>query len=130
MDAEEVAIGWWPGDPCYPRAAFYAYAHPAAAALADTTLASPAARWDARLGEYLLDWEDVRSAADPHGTALAFARSAVQHACAVCGWDDALTASADGRRPRSSECFVDAGAKTKARLSVRCSRRRRTARGR
>ena len=29
MDAQEVAVGWWPGDPRYPKAAFYAYAHPA-----------------------------------------------------------------------------------------------------
>src|SRR5947209_6491259 len=29
MDAQEVAIGWWPGDPRYGQAAFYAYAHPA-----------------------------------------------------------------------------------------------------
>ena len=29
MDAQEVAIGWWPGDRNYGKAAFYAYAHPA-----------------------------------------------------------------------------------------------------
>ena len=29
MDAQEVAVGWWPGDPRYDPAAFYAYAHPA-----------------------------------------------------------------------------------------------------
>jgi len=29
MDAQEVAVGWWPGDPRYDKAAFYAYAHPA-----------------------------------------------------------------------------------------------------
>ena len=29
MDSQEVAVGWWPGDPRYPKAAFYAYAHPA-----------------------------------------------------------------------------------------------------
>src|SRR6202040_4180911 len=29
MDAQEVAVGWWPGEPKYPKAAFYAYAHPA-----------------------------------------------------------------------------------------------------
>ena len=29
MDVQEVAVGWWPGDPRYPQAAFYAYAHPA-----------------------------------------------------------------------------------------------------
>src|SRR5207245_4389843 len=27
MDAEEVAVGWWPGDLRYGKAAFYAYAH-------------------------------------------------------------------------------------------------------
>ena len=29
MDAQEVAVGWWPGDARYGEAAFYAYAHPA-----------------------------------------------------------------------------------------------------
>ena len=29
MDSEEVAVGWWPGDGRYGKAAFYAYAHPA-----------------------------------------------------------------------------------------------------
>ncbi len=29
MDAQEVAIGWWPGDARHTKAAFYAYAHPA-----------------------------------------------------------------------------------------------------
>ena len=28
-DAEQVAVGWWPGDGRYPRAAFFAYAYPA-----------------------------------------------------------------------------------------------------
>ena len=27
-DAQQVEIGWWPGSPAYPKAAFYAYAHP------------------------------------------------------------------------------------------------------
>jgi hypothetical protein len=36
---------------------------------------------------------------DPHRAALEFARSVVQHACTVCGWDPALAASADGVSP-------------------------------
>src|SRR3954454_6478899 len=31
MDAEEVAVGWWPGDERYGGPAFYAYAHPSPA---------------------------------------------------------------------------------------------------
>jgi uncharacterized protein DUF5996 len=97
MDSEEVAVGWWPGDGRYGKAAFYAYAHPAPEGFADA-LTSPA-RWDAGLGEYILDWDDVRSSPDPRAVALDFARSAFRHACAVCGWDGALAASADGTPP-------------------------------
>jgi len=99
MDAQEVAVGWWPGDARYGRAAFYAYAHPVPEGFADLTLAPSAAHWDSELGEYILDWDDVRTAADPHATALEFARSAFRHACAVCGWDPALAATADGTPP-------------------------------
>ncbi|HEX4033825.1 MAG TPA: DUF5996 family protein [Solirubrobacteraceae bacterium] len=99
MDSQEVALGWWPGDARYPRAAFYSYAHPAADGYPGASLQPDAARWDATLGEYILDWDDVRTAADPRATALTFARSAFEHACAVCDWDPALAASASGTPP-------------------------------
>ena len=59
MDAQEVAIGWWPGDPRFGRAAFYAYAHPPADDFPDGELEPRAARWDAELGLFRLDWADV-----------------------------------------------------------------------
>jgi len=99
MDSQEVAVGWWPGDERYPRAAFYAYAHPAPDGFAGATLDPPAARWDDSLGEYILDGEDARASADPRAAALEFARAAFRHACAVCAWDPALAASADGHPP-------------------------------
>src|SRR5215217_3471515 len=55
MDAQEVAVGWWPGDARYGKAAFYAYAHPAPAGFEAATLSPPAARWEGELGEYILD---------------------------------------------------------------------------
>jgi hypothetical protein len=90
MDAEEVAVGWWPGDERYREAAFYAYAHPAPAGFSAGDLAPAAAHWNPDLGEFVLDWRDVIAAGDPHTDALAFARSAFSHACAVCGWDQDL----------------------------------------
>jgi hypothetical protein len=99
MDAQEVAVGWWPGDHRYPRAAFYAYAHPAEEGFAGMAMAPAAARWDGTLGEYVLDWDDVRAAADPLGTALEFAQSVFRHACLVCKWDPFLAASAEGNPP-------------------------------
>jgi hypothetical protein len=99
MDAQEIAVGWWPGDARYGKPAFYAYAHPAFSTAADAPLSPDAARWDAMLGEYVLDWADVVASDDPHETALAFGRSVVRFACAACDWDQALAASVDGRPP-------------------------------
>jgi uncharacterized protein DUF5996 len=99
MDAQEVAVGWWPGDTRYGKPAFYAYAHPAPPGFAQGTLAPAAARWHDELGEFLLDWDDVTAAADPRAAALDFTRSAFRHACAVCQWDPALAASADSHPP-------------------------------
>jgi hypothetical protein len=99
MDSQEVAIGWWPGDPRYPKAAFYAYAHPAPTGFETATLSPAAARWEAQLGEYVLDWDDVIASADPYQAAVDFGREAVIHACVVCGWDTALADSASGAQP-------------------------------
>jgi hypothetical protein len=99
MDAQEVAIGWWPGDLRSGKAAFYAYAHPAPEGFAAATLSPPPARWDAALGEYILDWDDVCAGANPHAIGLEFAHSAFRHACAVCEWDPALPASVEGTPP-------------------------------
>ena len=100
MDAEEVAVGWWPGDGAYPKAAFYAYAHPAPEGFADADavagrrpLGRDARRVHPRLGRR-------RAEPDPFARRSSFARSAVLHACAVCGWDAPLAASAAAiRRP-------------------------------
>ena len=99
MDAQEVAVGWWPGDARHPTAAFYAYAHPAPPRFAGASLAPAAAHWAGALGEYILEWDDVRTQPDPHAVALEFARSAFRHACAVCEWDPGLAASADANPP-------------------------------
>ena len=99
MDSQEIAVGWWPGDARYPKAAFYAFAHPAPPGFSGLSVSPAAARWDPTLGEYILDWDDIRSEPDPHATAMEFARSAFRQACLVCGWDSDLAATADGTPP-------------------------------
>jgi len=98
-NAQQIEIGWWPGDARYPHAAFFAFAFPAPDGFENATLSPPAAYWNTELREYVLDWDDVRVAPDPHGAALDFGRSAIRHACAVCGWDPILGASAEGVPP-------------------------------
>src|SRR3954452_14437786 len=98
MDAQEIAVGWWPGDDRYPRPAFYAYAHPKPDGFESATLPS-GSRWDASLGEYVLDWDDARAAPEPHAAALAFGRAAVGHGCVTCDWDPELAGSLAGTPP-------------------------------
>jgi hypothetical protein len=99
MDVQEFTIGWWPGDARHDNVAFFAYAHPAPEGFAGASLSPPAAHWDEALGVYVLDWDDLRSGPDPRALALEFAHSAFQYSCAVCEWDPALPASAEGTPP-------------------------------
>jgi hypothetical protein len=99
MDAQEVAVGWWPGDPRYDPAAFYAYAHPAPEGFAEGDIAPAVAHWEPSLGLFVLDWADALATPDPHAAALEFLHSAFQHACVVCDWDPALAATAEGTPP-------------------------------
>ncbi len=99
MNAQEVAVGWWPGDTRNGRAAFYGYAHPAQEGFGEASLGTDGARWDAEAGLYRLDWDEVREREDPFTTALGFAQEVFQHACSVCKWDPALAASAGGVPP-------------------------------
>ncbi|HSZ46836.1 MAG TPA: DUF5996 family protein, partial [Streptosporangiaceae bacterium] len=97
-DAQQIGVGWWPGNRSV-GAAFYAFAYPAPPGFGDATLSPAAARWDKTLGEYILDWDDVRAAPDPHGAAVEFLRSAFHHAYRTSGWNAELGASEEGKPP-------------------------------
>jgi uncharacterized protein DUF5996 len=90
MDSQEVAVGWWPGDPHSANAAYYGYAHPPTEAFKAADLAP--ATWQEEMGLYLLETDDP-------ATALEFARAVFRHACVTCDWDPALLASAEGDPP-------------------------------
>jgi hypothetical protein len=97
MDAQEIAIGWWPGDHRYGAAAFYGYAHPPGAEFPSADLAL--GHWEHTLGEYILDWDDVVRSTNPHLTAIEFGRSVALHACLTCDWEPELAASLEGHPP-------------------------------
>lgn len=98
-NAQQIEVGWWPGDARYPRAAFFVFAVPAPEGFGTATLSPPAAYWSTDLKEYLLDWDDVRVAPDPRRAALDFGLSGIRHACTVCSWDAVLAESSQGHPP-------------------------------
>lgn len=85
---EESACGFWPGSGGVD-AAYYAYAYPAPAGFKDAAVRPAAAYYDEQLGEFLLAYEDVRTAPDPDAALLDFLQSTDEAAANLGGWDRA-----------------------------------------
>ena len=86
---EVISFGFWFGDDNVPAPAFYAYASPEPAGLADEPLTPASAKWQESNGAHLalLMYEDVRSLDDPRATVLEFLESAYQAGAKRAGWD-------------------------------------------
>lgn len=99
MDAQEVAVGWWPGDGRYEKPAFYGYAYPPEEGFAGGDLSPAPGRWSDELGEFLLDHEEAAATGDPEQAVVDFCGAIFSHACEVCEWSPDLAASAAGDPP-------------------------------
>ena len=86
---EVSSAGFWAGDPGTPEPSFYAYAYPAPAGFADAPAAPAGARFDERLGEFVLPYEKVKGAADPDEALLAFLQTTYEAAADLAGWNRA-----------------------------------------
>jgi hypothetical protein len=84
---EVISVGFWPGGGPVPDAAFYAYAAPEPAGFKTARVAPPAAFYSADFGEYILTYEDVRTAASPRAALLDFAQTTYDAGAALGGWD-------------------------------------------
>ncbi len=98
---EEASAGFWPGTDAFPKPAFYAYGYPAPRGYADAEVPAPA-YFDTGLGEWLLDYDAVRTAEDPRATLLGFLQSTYDAAADLGQWDRAHLECAPGvpRKPR------------------------------
>lgn len=94
---EVSSCGYWPGPPG-DEGVFYAYTYPDAPGFRDVAVAPPAARWDGDLGEFVLPYEVVRTAADPAATLLEFLHSTYEAAATTAGWDRAALERPKGTR--------------------------------
>jgi hypothetical protein len=92
-DYEQMSAGWWPGSATFPRPAFYAYAYPKPDGIEDATLDVPGAHWDTELGEFILEYDDVRSADRPEARLRAFLDAAYEACAQRAHWDPRLTAA-------------------------------------
>lgn len=82
------SCGFWPGNAALPEPAFYAYAYPAPDGFKDYPVARPAYFHDT-LGEFVLPYEAVRTAASPDDLLLGFLQSTYEAAADLGHWDRA-----------------------------------------
>jgi Family of unknown function (DUF5996) len=84
---EVSSAGFWPGGNGIDYPAFYSYAYPAPEGFREATVQPAAAAFSETLGEFLLPYEAVRTAADPDAALLAFLQSTYEAAARAAHWD-------------------------------------------
>jgi hypothetical protein len=85
-DAEQACGGFWPGDARLTEPAFFAYTYPSPAGIEQAEIEPEAAYWNAEMGEFLLPYEAVRTAADPRRALLDFLETTYRAGAGPKGW--------------------------------------------
>jgi hypothetical protein len=86
---EVSSAGFWPGGGAIDHAAFYSYAYPEPAGFRAARVEPSSAFYSSELGEFLLPYDAVRSAANPDAELLAFLQSTYEAAADCARWDRA-----------------------------------------
>jgi hypothetical protein len=82
---ELSSCGFWPGGTA--EGTFYSYAYPEPQCYPEYPVQPGAARYSREVGEFLLPYEEVRTAADPDRTLLEFLQSSYEAAAEYGRWD-------------------------------------------
>lgn len=85
---EVSSAGFWPGNDAFRQAAFYSYAYPEPAGFREARVPR-GAYFEKSLGEFILPYEAVRTAADPDALLLDFLSSTYGAAADAGHWDRA-----------------------------------------
>jgi hypothetical protein len=84
---EVSSVGFWPGSGSMAGPAFYSYAAPEPPGYREARVRPGPARYDPQLGEFLLMYEDVRTAKVPSAALLEFCQSTYDAAAGLGNWD-------------------------------------------
>jgi hypothetical protein len=84
---EVSSLGFWPGNEMMPEPIFYSYAYPEPRGFPEAKVEPAAALYNPQLKEFVLPYEQMRTAASPDGALLDFARSSYEAAAALGNWD-------------------------------------------
>lgn len=96
---EVSSCGFWPGNEEAPVPIFYSYAYPAPDGFSTAPVSPEAAYWEAQLGEFVLPYDAVRTAASPDGALTEFLEGTYVAAAELGGWDREALERPPGFRP-------------------------------
>jgi hypothetical protein len=94
---EVSSAGFWPGSGAIDYPAFYSYAYPEPAGFRTTAVRPDAAFFSEALGEFILPYDAVRTAARPDQALLEFLQSTYDAAANAAKWDREALECAPGR---------------------------------
>lgn len=84
---EVSSAGFWPGGGGIDYAAFYSYAYPAPDGFSEVVIKPSTTTWSNELGEFLLPYDEVRTASSPDEVLLEFLQSTYAAAAECANWD-------------------------------------------
>ncbi|HLJ34726.1 MAG TPA: DUF5996 family protein [Ktedonobacteraceae bacterium] len=84
---EVISCGFWPGDETFKAPAFYAYAVPEPSGLATATIQPASAFYNPAIGEFVLKYDDVRTANSPNQVLQAFLQTTYEAGANLAHWD-------------------------------------------
>jgi hypothetical protein len=83
---EVISHGWWPGQGPLGKPAFYSYTAPAPEGLAQASIRPGKAFYSNDMSEFLILYDDVRTAADPDATLMEFLQSTYEVGANLAKW--------------------------------------------
>ena len=91
---EVISHGFWPGGVSaggvrVERPVYYAYAAPEPTGLPDSAIRPAPAGYDRALSEFIVGYDEIRSAPSPRAALLEFMQSTYDAAATLAGWDRA-----------------------------------------
>jgi len=86
---EVISHGWWPGQGPLGKPAYYSYAAPAPDGLRNAKLRPGQAYYSDDLSEFLLLYDDVRTASDPEQALMDFLQTTYEAGADLAHWDRA-----------------------------------------
>ena len=86
---EVSSLGFWPGNAAAPRPIFYSYAYPEPPGFTEAKVQPAAAFYESKLREFMLPYDNVRTADKPDALLLEFAQSTYDAASTLGKWDRA-----------------------------------------